>query len=332
MIEQPVFTLDWLHASLGWNCAEQIVRPDGAGAAKFASLVQEKVGRALTGEAGGRGCRIGVLAEVPSAASTEPPIAVVVEFSQPASDDTLSELHRLAWNFSHCPALITVEPSLVRVWTCCEAPVSGQRSSDRVVYTVTADELAGSKALALERIAAQSLHWINLVSGVFFSKYAGRFDREGRADQLLLGNLRHVRHLLAEIGLDDEDVCHDLLARIIFVQFLFDRKDVDGNPALTASKLARLHAEGVLSKLHAGFDSILSSYTDAYALFDWLNERFNGDLFPGKGDTPHARATGWAAEKRIVNKKHLSLLADFIRGNVDMPSGQQCLWPQYSLN
>lgn len=332
MIKQPVFTLDWLHASLGWNRPEQILRPDGAGAAKFAALVQEKVGRALTGEDAGQGYRIGVLAAVPSAASTEPPIAIVVEFSQPASEDTLSELHRLAWNFSHCPALITVEPSLVRVWTCCEAPVSDQRPTDRVVHTITADELAGSQALALERIAAQSLHWINLVSGVFFSKHAGRFDRDGRADQLLLGNLRHVRQLLAEIGLDDDDVCHDLLARIIFVQFLFDRKDVDGKPALTASKLARLHMEGVLSKPHAGFDSILSSYTDTYALFDWLNERFNGDLFPGKGDTLQARAEGWAAEKRIVNKKHLSLLADFIRGNVDMPSGQHCLWPKYSFD
>lgn len=332
MNDQPVFTLDWLHVSLGWSRPEQILWPDGAGAAKFAALVQEKVGRALTGEAVGQGCRIGVLAAMPNAASTEPPIAIVVEFSLPASDDTLSELHRLAWNFSHCPALITVEPSLVRVWTCCEAPVSGQSPMDRVVHTVTADELAGSPAVALERIAAQSLHWINLVSGVFFAKHAGRFDRDGRADQLLLGNLRYVRQLLAEIGLDDDDVCHDLLARIIFVQFLFDRKDVDGNPALTASKLARLHAEGVLSKLHGGFDSILSSYTDTYALFDWLNERFNGDLFPGKGDTPQARAEGWAAEKRIVEKKHLSLLGDFIRGNVDMPSGQHCLWPQYSFD
>lgn len=330
MINQPVFTLDWLHTSLGWNRPEQILRPCGAGPAKFAALVQEKVGRALAGGTEGHGYRIGILAAVPNAASTEPPIAIVVEFSHSPSDDTLGELHRLAWNFSHCPALITVEPSLVRVWTCCEAPISGQSPTDRVVHSVTADEIFESQAL--ERIAAQSLHWINLVSGVFFSKHARRFDRDGRADQLLLGNLRYVRQLLADIGLDDDDVCHDLLARIIFVQFLFDRKDVDGNPALTTSKLARLHAEGVLSKPHAGFDSILSSYRDTYALFDWLNERFNGDLFPGKGDTPQARAEGWAAEKRIVEKKHLSLLADFIRGNVDMPSGQHCLWPKYSFD
>lgn len=331
MTTRPI-TLDLLHSSLGWNRPEDILAPGGAGAAKFAASVQEKIGRALIGTSVGAGCRIGVLAAEPNASSTEPPLAIVVEFSLPAQDDTLNELHRLAWNFSHCPALITVEPSLVRVWTCCEAPGPGQRPVDRVVQTLSAEQLADSQDLALERSAAQSLHWINLASGVFFSEHAGRFDRDGRADQLLLGNLRHIRKLLADIGLNDDDVCHDLLARIIFVQFLFDRKDVDGNPALTAAKLARLHADGVLSRLHDGFDSILSSYTDTYALFEWLNDRFNGDLFPGKGDTPQARAKGWAAEKRVVNKKHLSLLADFIRGNVDMPSGQRCLWPQYSFD
>lgn len=331
MMKHPI-TLDWLHASLGWNRPEQILRPDGAGAAKFATLVQEKIGRALASETTCQVSRIGVLAALPNAASTEPPIAVVVEFSQPASEKTLSDLHRLAWNFSQCPALITIEPSLIRVWTCCEAPATNQPPTDRVVHTVTAEELAESHAPAHERTVVHSLHWINLVSGVFFAEHAGRFHRDGRADQMLLRNLRHVRQLLKNIGLDDDDVCHDLLARIIFVQFLFDRKDVDGNPALTASKLLRLHAEGVLSKVHTSLDSILSSYTDAYALFEWLNERFNGDLFPGKGDTPEARAKGWAKEKSIVSREHLALLADFIRGNVDMPSGQRCLWPQYSFD
>jgi hypothetical protein len=67
-------------------------------------------------------------------------------------------------------------------------------------------------------------------------------------------------------------------------------------------------------------------------LFDWLNGRFNGDLFPGKGDTPADRAVGWALEKRVVTKQHLALLAEFIRGDIAMPAGQRCLWPQYSFD
>ena len=73
------------------------------------------------------------------------------------------------------------------------------------------------------------------------------------------------------------------------------------------------------------FDQVLSDYDDTYRLFDWLNARFNGDLFPGKGSSPADRAAGWAKEKKVVTVEHLSLLAEFIRGDVDMPSGQMAL-------
>jgi hypothetical protein len=168
---------------------------------------------------------------------------------------------------------------------------------------------------------------VNLVSGEFFKRSAGRFSRDGRADQMLLGNLRYIRARLREAGLEDDDICHDLLARIIFVQFLFDRKDSDGIAALNPNRLTRLHNDRVLARRHTSFDSILSNYADTYKLFDWLNTKFNGDLFPGKGDTAADRARGWAAEKRVVTKQHLSLLADFVRGDVNMPSSQLRLWP-----
>jgi N-6 DNA Methylase len=113
---------------------------------------------------------------------------------------------------------------------------------------------------------------------------------------------------------------------------LFDRKDSDGNAALTPAKLARLHADGILRRLHTSFASILADFEETYRLFDWLNAPFNGDLFPGKGDTPTARSRGWAAEKKIVTKRHLALLADFISGKVDIASGQGSLWPQYAFD
>lgn len=169
----------------------------------------------------------------PDAKTTETPLAIVVEFASPASEESLRELHRLAWNFSHSPILVTIEPQLLRVWSCCEAPVEGAPIADRIVETVYAEAL--DKLYALQDSAAQSLHWISLVSGEFFASKAGRFDRDGRADQMLLSNLRDIRTQLADAGLDNDDICHDLLARVIFVQFLFDRKDSDGTAALNAA-------------------------------------------------------------------------------------------------
>ena len=323
-------TLERTSAALGWPVAADILRPKGAGAAIYTGLLRTKVGAALTRIVGAPSSRIGMLIPNPDATTTEPPLAIVVEFASPASEESLRELHRLAWNFSHSPTLVTIEPQLLRVWSCCEAPVDRAPITDRAVESI--DAVALEKSYSLQDSAARNLHWISLVSGEFFASHAARFDRDGRADQMLLSNLRDIRTRLAGAGLDDDDICHDLLARVIFVQFLFDRKDSDGTAALNASKLTKLYVDRLLGQLHPNFSSVLTDYDDSYALFEWLNERFNGDLFPGKGDTPEARIEGWNRERQRVEPAHLKLLADFIRGDLDMPSGQAALWPLYAFD
>jgi hypothetical protein len=318
--------------TLGWPEADALIRPPGAGPAMFAALAQNKIGRALGRFSADGPVRIGILTANLHGPTTEAPFALVAEFSMRVSAPTLKELQRLAWNFSHSPTLITIEPDIVRVWSCCEPPTPERDLEDYLVHQVQADDLVGNSVHGLENRAAPALHWLNLVSGEFFATRAARFSRDGRADQMLLGNLRHIRELLRAAGLDDDDVCHDLLARVIFVQFLFDRKDAEGAAALSPDKLAKLHDDGILHKAHTGLAAILGDYEDTYRLFDWLNEKFNGDLFPGKGDTAEERARGWQKERPITKPRHLALLADFIRGNIDMPTGQVCLWPQYSFD
>ncbi len=61
---------------------------------------------------------------------------------------------------------------------------------------------------------------------------------------------------------------------------------------------------------------------DTFALFKWLNGRFNGDLFP----------SSYSAEEREVKTSHLNTLADFVRGQLQMENGQYLLWPQYSFD
>lgn len=332
MSQAPPISLETTHKVLGWPLPADVTQPRGAGAEVFAALVREKVGRPLRSGAGASLSRIGVLMADPDTATSDPPLAIVVESESELATDDLRELQRLSWNFSHAPTVITIEPALLRVWTCCEPPDSDREIKDYQVECLAASDLVTDRSDELQAGAARALHWINLVSGQFFKDHSQRFDRDGRADQMLLGNLRHMRKKLKGSGLKDDDVCHDLLARVIFVQFLFHRKDQFGNPALTEAKLSSLQGEGVLEKRHASFDQVLSDYDDTYRLFDWLNSRFNGDLFPGKGSSPADRAAGWAREKKVVTVSHLSLLADFIRGDVDMPSGQLALWPQYAFD
>lgn len=331
-MDRPALSLELVAASLDWPEAEALVAPMGGGAAVIAELAREKIGRGLSLLTPRGTFRTAILTADPDAESTEAPLAIIVEFYAVAGAEVLREAHRLAWNFSHSPTLITIEPDLIRVWTCCETPPPADKPLDTLlVHEVSATALA-NQTDAIEQQAARALHWLNLVSGEFFAQNACRFRRDGRADHLLLRNLRHIRAILEAQGLDDDDICHDLLARVIFVQFLFDRRDADGKPALNAESLKRLHTEGVLSQVYATFSATLADYDDSYRLFGWLNERFNGDLFPGKGETPEERAAGWAREQQLVKPRHLALLAEFIRGDLDMPTGQGCLWPIYSFD
>jgi hypothetical protein len=322
-------SLELAHQKLGWPSRDEILKPPGEGAQVFARLAQAKIGSTLARQPDGAGVRVGILSPNPATSSTEPPLAVVCEFQRSIGHQTLREMQKLAWNFSRCPMFVTVEPHLLRAWTCCEPP-SEDLLAPCALSELPSVELA--KRGSLSRRAAQALHWVNLVSGQFFRDNASRFRRDQRADQLLLENLRFVRQALREKGLANDDVCHDLLARVIFIQFLCDRKDSNGRAALNAGTLERLHDEKELNAKHENFASILADYEESYRLFYWLNDRFNGDLFPGKGDTEAEREKAWQAEKRLVKPAHLKVLEQFVSGRLEMPRNQFRLWREYAFD
>ncbi len=321
--------LDQAHQQLGWPSRDEVLSPTGVGAKLTMQLAAEKLGRTISRLSDGQGINVGVLAADPDA--TEPPIAIVCEFPKKVSDETLWETQRLAWNFCHTRLLITIEPHIVRKWSCCELPVRAAKSDLFGNPEIgPAIDLAAQPQVSLSHQAAASLHWIELISGRFFQEHEHRFKPDFRADQMLLRNLAEVRERLMVTGLDD-DTSHDLLARVIFIQFLFDRKDADGKAALDANELHKLKDDGILSGGHDSFGGILGNYDDTYALFRWLNGKFNGDLFPGKGDAEEQEAA-WAIEKDHVRPEHLELLARFVSGEERMNDGQASLWPYYAFD
>lgn len=315
-------SLHLTHEKLGWPDRDEILKPTGEGPRVFAELARAKVGSGLT-----ESDRIGVLTPNSKTSATEPPLAIVCETQRRLSEGQLRELQRLGWNFSRSPMLITIEPHLLRVWTCCKQPAD-HFLTEYIVEELNVSDLENG---LLQR-AAQVLHWVNLVSGQFVNEHPDQFRRDQRADQTLLENLNFVRAQLHENGLTNDDICHDLLARVIFVQFLFDRKDSSGYAALNAGRLARLYDEGVLKSQHESFASILSSYRETYRLFSWLDERFNGDLFPGRNHTGVARDQAWQQEKRNVNQSHLEILSDLVSGKLHLPTGQRLFWRDYAFD
>ncbi len=311
------------HKNLCWPSPKQIFTPTGAGPRVLAHLASEKIGKEINRFQDGINAQVGILSANPRDNATESPIAIVCESKNPISPNTLQKLHKLAWNFSRSPLLLILEPHFLRAWTCCEPPAKESEPED-----LSAEIL---KVSSLSHQSAQALHWVQLASGQFFKEEPSRFKRESCADITLLKHLKFVRQKLKSLGLKD-DFCHDLLARVIFIQFLFHRKDSSGTPALNEKRLNRLYTDGILKNKYQDLPGILENYKDSYGFFRWLNERFNGDLFPAKSSSQKEREAEWKSEMDCVAPQHLELLSKFVSGKVKMETGQMSFWPSYSFD
>lgn len=317
---------------LGWPTPAQVLRPTGGGPSQHARVVEQKIGNALARRFGLHGVTTGVLAADPLSDTSDAPIAVVCQFDVHVTDDVLRETHRLCWNLSHASLLVTLEPTRIQAWTCSMAPRKS-RQLDRYRVGQPIEFQPDFAASVLQSEAAQVLHWVNLVSGAFLQTNQQYFRKEERVDSLLVSNLRAVRQQLlgAQLG---RDICHALLARLIFTQFLFQRTDSDGRPAISQAMLDG-RFDGHLRKQYqheTALAEILRDKEETYRLFRWLNEKFNGDLFPGKGRTEDEREEEWRSEKKKVQPEHLGQLADFVSGRINLKNGQQSFWPEYSFD
>lgn len=330
--------LDAACENLGWPSRDQIFQPKGAGPSVVAGLAERKLGESLRRMWPNLDLRIGVLTADSYADESTPPLAIVCEFNRPVQDESLFlEAQRIGWHLCRSRALLTIEPHLLRSWTCCEPPLKPDKEglfSPSPEISEARLQFDPTSASFVSEQAADALHWLELISDRFFERFRARFPRDTCVDQVLVENLKYVRSRLRMVTgthLPDH-LIHDLLARTIFTQFLSQRKDSDGRSALNQSYLKGLFDKGVLLEEYANFEAVLNSHADTYALFRHLNDHFNGDLFPGKDATLAGREAEWHAEMAAVKPKHLELLSQFVGGKMRMPIGQGLLWPEYSFD
>lgn len=318
---------------LGWPNDADVTDPKGGGPNRYARIVRQKIGDVLKTRFSLRELTTGILCASPSADTAEPPLAIVLQFSESVSDEVLREAQRLCWNSSLAALLVTLEPARIQAWTCALEPKATRRLQHLRVLAPVAGQRDDTPASILQSEAAQALHWVNLVSGALLHQHRNKFKKNERVDASLVANLRAVRKKLLAEKLP-RDICHALLARLIFTQFLFQRTDSDGRPAVSQAVLDNRfdgHLRNVYSRQTA-LRQILLDKHETYALFRWLNEKFNGDLFPGKGATDKQRETEWRQEKDVVAPKHLTILSEFIAGDIEIATGQRSLWPMYSFD
>ena len=171
----PSSVLMALHEQLQWPEPNHLFNPPGAGPAVFSKLARLKIENPLLRIKSTSQARVGVLTGIPTSDASDPPIAIVCEFSTAITSQTLKEIRKLSWNFCRSPLLITIEPHLIRAWSCYEKPDA--QSGEFPAVPIVKESYSVSTNIDT---LIDSLHWIQLASGEFFTqlrpKSACRYD------------------------------------------------------------------------------------------------------------------------------------------------------------
>ncbi len=215
----------------------------------------------------------------------------------------ICKIHKKIWNERKVPFFFVNSPVEIRVYNCFIEPIDPERHIDKIKdielcsYNLSEAE---NKLTELVRVFNRT----SIDSGLFWKekKYAEKLDAGRRVDKVLMRNLASVRRELVNEGLN-VDVVHDLLLRSLFVLYLEDRN------ATTSDFYGKY-----LRNSNSYFD-ILEDIQATYALFDKLEQSFNGNLCPVSNK-----------ERRVVKAKHLQLIKECFWSDLRASKGQGFLF------
>lgn len=234
----------------------------------------------------------------------------------------IAELHRLSWNLGEAPLLFVVTPDEIMIYNNYETPQTGQDGTLDPTAGII-ETLSLTEGVASQRIALQKYHRSLLESGEYWRRSRSRFNAQGRVDATLITNLRIMRRtLINQISKRSDNsretiisVVHSLLSRSIFIKYLEERKDSNGETVFPKGYYS------CFLKTAKQYTDILNSKEATYSFFDSLKDKFDGDTL---------QVT--EVEKETITQNDLDELRTFILGDSNLESRQLALWPFYSFD
>lgn len=245
----------------------------------------------------------------------------------------IAELHRLAWNSGEAPLLFIVLPDQLLVYNNYDIPAKcdefGKFNNNIGLF----EKVLQVNELAAQRDQLKQFHRTQIETGEFWRVNNKRFNINTRVDTTLMNNLKAIRKTLLiniksraqdnniahiNTALQDKEyseVVHSLLGRSILIKYLEERIDSNNNSVFPADYFSRF-----LSNARKYAD-VLPCKTATYSLFDELERKFNGDIFPVSDN-----------ERILVTQDDLIELQQFLLGTSDLATQQIALWPLYSFN
>ena len=222
-------------------------------------------------------------------------ITVYFKYVDEPIDPTVAIWQRELWNRGFTPLLWVVSQQTIDLYNGFARPRSQDSASEHLLKTFRA---ANNELEELDQRAGR----LSMETGQFWQNIP-EINRDTAVDRQLLRELRILEKILVESTLELDEI-HGLIIRSVFAKYLVDRK------ILTPSMLDDICGQHDLS-------AVFDDRTAAQQLFRWLQNTFNGDMFPPSSGL-------------FPNSGQLEKIGNFFRGE-NQSTGQQSLFP-YQFN
>jgi len=224
--------------------------------------------------------------------------------------EKIIEIHRRVWNQNKVPFIFIITPLEIRIYNGYDEPVSPENLDE---FDSTTRLLRKVNFISDSLDSLNEFSKVFLNSGYFWKSDIGKkIHSTERVDQKLIKNIAILRQQLFDENLD-YSIIHNLIGRSIFILYLEDRQIID----------KKTFYNQFLPNSNSYF-KILNDKDATYQLFDCLDERLNGNLFP-------QICTENGCERDLVNKYHLNKIKDLFLGT-DQLTGQTTLWRPYDFS
>lgn len=197
-------------------------------------------------------------------------------------------IFKAVWNLNEVPIIIISEANTINIYNGFEY----LKKNASLASIGTEDHLT-------------DFEYFKLVTGKTWAKYEKELSYKNRVDYKLLENIKDTRSILMDdCGLDNHDA-NSLLGKCIFTRYLIDRHvriGFDSEPREWTTE---------------DFCQILARKKSTLEFFKYLQEQFNGDLFP--------------FDESNIDQNSLNIVIDLLRGT-KIKTGQLSLFDVFDFS
>jgi hypothetical protein len=218
------------------------------------------------------------------------PLILFKEFKS-VDEEKIRSLHTTIWNFGETPILFVVLPNEIRIYNGFVFEKGGNEAW-KTIDSILNEEI-------------NEFSFLNIVSDKIWKIHGAEFNRKKHVQTYLLKNLKDAKNVLRRMDLPLSTI-NNLIGRLIFSRYLIDRNILSRN---------FFH-----ENYKCDFEQLILDKEKLYNYFQYLKNKFNGDLFPISEN-----------ETFEVNINHLKVLNDLFKGN-EIITGQTVLFDVYDFS